>query len=119
MTKQKPGSPAPGAEPIPVEKFRELILQDLKTARVLCHMVSKYQTVRDPIVAELTERVPMVSDQSIQTEAESAFQFLTYAIESQMLIDQVAEITQGLADNFKQKQDNARTMANSSDNAGR
>jgi len=114
MDKTKTGSkPAPGAAIPSVEHYRKMIQQDLKTARVLCHFVSKYPAVRDVILVELQDRVPGQTHETLEREAEKAFTFLTYALETSVLLDSVADVTQGLADNFKQAQANAATMANS------
>jgi len=118
MDKTKNGSqPAPGAETPPVAQYREMIRQDLRTARVLCHLVSKDPSVSDAVWLALRERMQEkgYTVDKLQAEAETAFTFLTYALETSVLLDSVAEVTQGLADNYKQKKD--ASMGNPGGNA--
>jgi len=117
MEKLKKGSPAPGADSLPVEHYRKMILQDLKTARVLCHLVSKDNDVADAVWLALRERMQEkgYTVELLKKEAETAFTFLSYAVETSVLLDSVADVTQGLADNFKQKQKNA-SVGNTGDN---
>jgi len=113
MKSQKGGTTAQGAEPtITVETCRKMVEDDLKTARVFCHIIATKPQVTLMVYDELLDSVK-ISEEMVTNEAKRATAFLTMVLENPIIMDQIADCTQGLLDNLKQTQQNASTMADS------
>jgi len=83
----------------------------------MMYLVWKDDKVASALSDAIQERMqlPNLTGSRVQKDAERIFTFLTYATETSVLLDSIAEVTQGLADNLKQQEANG--MDHSSNHA--
>lgn len=108
METSKNGSPAQGAETLSPAKATQLLDYDLKTARVLCHLVSTDSEVQTAVRKALEKNVSNVPLETIIRDAQTASACLGMLLGNNHMLETLGDMAYSIHDAFEHLKANVK-----------
>jgi len=116
MENPKTVSPAQGAEHMNAHQASKLIERDLKTARVICHLVVEHEGVLNALSKALSETVPNIPKEHLASDVKASFHTIGMIVANPHMISTLGDIAYDVHQAYEELKKNVNGVGNPQSN---